>query len=304
MAQDRCYVQCLQHGSLCSGFGGFDLAAQWAGWNNVFHCEINPFAQRILKYYWPNAASYSDLFKTNFSTHAGKINVLSAGFPCQPFSTAGEQRGEADERFIFPECIRALREIKPEWFVAENVYGLATAKFRPTLEKIYSCLESEGYEVLPPIIIPASAVDAPHERYRIWIVAHTNSYDAGRPGPGEIGRKAGTLQEKQKERERLWSEFKRISEERAIANATSCGRLQSSSKFGSEQFTQGIPDWRRFPTQSPVCGRNDGFPGQLDGVTIPNWRRESIKGFGNAIVPQEAFEIFKVIATMSGRHCT
>lgn len=114
----------MRHGSLFSGIGGFDLAAEWMGWENVFHCEWNPFGQRVLKYYWPKAISYHDITKTDFTIHRGDIDILTGGFPCQPYSTAGKRLGKEDERHLWPEMLRAIREIQPRYVVGENVSGL------------------------------------------------------------------------------------------------------------------------------------------------------------------------------------
>jgi len=114
----------MKHGSLFSGIGGFDLAAEWAGWENVFHCEWNPFGQRVLKHHFPKSISYNDITKTDFTIHKGNIDVLSGGFPCQPYSTAGLRKGKEDERHLWPQMLRAIREIEPSWVVGENVRGL------------------------------------------------------------------------------------------------------------------------------------------------------------------------------------
>lgn len=114
----------LSHGSLFSGIGGFDLAAEWMGWENKFHCEIEEFPKRVLKYYWPNAKSYDDITKTDFTIWRGKIDILTGGFPCQPYSVAGKRLGKEDDRHLWPEMLRAIREIQPSWVVGENVSGL------------------------------------------------------------------------------------------------------------------------------------------------------------------------------------
>ncbi len=101
----------MTHGSLFSGIGGFDLAAEWMGWENVFHCEWNPFGQKVLKHYWPNAISYEDITKTDFTVHRGKIDIITGGFPCQPYSSAGKRKGKDDERHLWPSMLRAIREI-------------------------------------------------------------------------------------------------------------------------------------------------------------------------------------------------
>ena len=115
----------MTHGSLFSGIGGFDLAAHWMGWDNIFHCEWNPFGQKVLKHHFPNSISYNDITKTDFSIHRGNIDILTGGFPCQPYSSAGKQLGKADERHLFPEMLRAIKEVKPRYIVGENVRGLA-----------------------------------------------------------------------------------------------------------------------------------------------------------------------------------
>lgn len=164
----------MNHGSLFSGIGGFDLAAEWMGWNNVFHCENNPFGQKILNHYWPNSISYEDIKKTDFSIHRGTIDVLTGGFPCQPYSVAGLRKGKDDERHLWPEMLRAIREIKPRWIVGENVLGLASWNGGLVFEEVQTDLEAEGYEV-QPYVLPAASVEAPHKRDRIWFVAYSSS---------------------------------------------------------------------------------------------------------------------------------
>jgi DNA-cytosine methyltransferase len=118
--------QNMTHGSLFSGIGGFDLAAEWMGWDNIFHCEWNPFGQKVLKHHFPNSISYNDITKTDFSIHANKIDILTGGFPCQPYSSAGKRLGKADERHLFPEMLRCIKEVKPRYIVGENVRGLVS----------------------------------------------------------------------------------------------------------------------------------------------------------------------------------
>lgn len=142
------------HGSLFSGIGGFDLAAEWAGWENIFHCEINPFGQKVLSYYWPNSIKYHDITKTDFTIHRGTIDVLTGGFPCQPYSQAGKRLGKEDERHLWPEMLRAIREIQPRWVVGENVRGLITWNGGMVFDEVQADLEAEGYEVLP-FLLPA-----------------------------------------------------------------------------------------------------------------------------------------------------
>ena len=116
----------MRHGSLFSGIGGFDLAAEWMGWDNVFHCEWMPFPRKILSHYWPEAISYHDITTTDFRQHAEQIDILTGGFSCQPYSAAGKRKGKDDDRHLWPHMLRCIREVKPRWVVGENVFGLAT----------------------------------------------------------------------------------------------------------------------------------------------------------------------------------
>ena len=161
----------MNHGSLFSGIGGFDLAAEWMGWNNLFHCEWNPFGQKVLKHYWPEAESFNDITKTDFTQYANRISILTGGFPCQPYSSAGKRKGKDDERHLWPEMLRAIREIQPRWVVGENVLGLVNWSGGLVFHEMQADLEAEGYEV-QPFLLPAAAVGAPHRRDRIWFIAH------------------------------------------------------------------------------------------------------------------------------------
>lgn len=294
----------ISHGSLFSGIGGFDLAAEWIGWKNVFHCEINEFCAKILNYHFPNAEHYADITKTDFTKWRGKIDVLSGGFPCQPFSVAGNRKGTDDNRYLWPEMLRAIQEIRPTWIVGENVAGILSMvqpgkevemgrqesifgednrkrvllRQEYIIETICKDIEREGYSV-QPIIIPACAVGAPHRRDRVWFIADRT--DAGVKSMHQWENSINPIE--------------------PIANTESsglsaCVNGQREKQSWRRNERTCIPsDWRDFPTQSPVCGRNDGFPDKLDGITLPKWREESIKAYGNAIVPQVAYEIFKAI---------
>jgi len=165
----------MRHGSLFSGIGGFDLASEWMGWENVFHCEWNPFGQKVLNYYFPNAITYHDITKTDFTIHRGRIDIITGGFPCQPYSTAGKRLGKEDDRHLFPEMLRAIREIQPTWIVGENVRGLVNWNGGLVFDEVQSDLEAEGYEVTP-FLLPAASVNAPHRRDRIWFIAYNASY--------------------------------------------------------------------------------------------------------------------------------
>ena len=155
---------------LFSGIGGFSLAAEWTGSiRTVAFCEIEPFCQKVLRKHWPDVPISSDI-KELRGEDIGTVDILTGGFPCQPFSCAGKQRGKEDDRYLWPEMFRVIQETKPTWVIGENVAGLINL----ALEDCFLDLEAEGYEV-QPLIIPACAVNAPHRRDRVWIVGYSES---------------------------------------------------------------------------------------------------------------------------------
>jgi len=365
----------MTHGSLFSGIGGFDLAADWMGWDNIFHCEWNPFGQKVLKHHFPNSISYNDITKTDFSIHAGQIDILTGGFPCQPYSSAGKRLGKADERHLFPEMLRAIKEVKPRYIVGENVRGLVSWGGGMVFNEVCDDLEREGYEV-QSFLIPAASVGAPHQRQRIWFVAHSN--DKGRfsefskvqkengeisqrnndaessnasdaiitntngIGRGKVDRitirKSNVIdkiseewnatnsqcigldipketrnlhistREAQAKRSEFTKSFKANGGDGDVANSESKGLFglhktgfenninrENTKIWGGTSRHNKENNFIHFPTKPPICGGDDGIPRELDSITFPKWRRESIKGYGNAIVPQVAHEIFKAI---------
>jgi len=282
----------MTHGSLFSGIGGFDLAAEWMGWENKFHCEWNEFGQKILNHYWPNAETFTDITKTDFTKYANQIDILTGGFPCQPYSSAGKRKGKEDERHLWPEMLRAIREISPRFVVGENVRGLTNWNGGLVFEEVCAELESYGYQVAP-IIIPACALNAPHKRERIWFVAYADGAEQ-RNNSRANNTKA----------EKVWRKNKSNVSRELSSNGTIIQpkgeRLQESSEVRELEglrfeFTGKRNNWNDFPTQSSICGGDDGIPCELDGITFSKWRNESIKAYGNAIVPQVAYQIFKAI---------
>ena len=183
----------MTHGSLFSGIGGFDLAAEWMGWENLFHCEWNPFGQKVLHHYWPNAQQFTDITKTDFKPYANRIDILTGGFPCQPYSTAGKRLGKADERHLWPHMLRAIEEIQPRWVVGENVLGLVNWSGGLVFHEVQADLEAAGYEVWP-YVLPAASVNAPHRRDRVWFVAYATGNGRGWAGQGIEAKKG--LQQK------------------------------------------------------------------------------------------------------------
>ena len=371
----------MNHGSLFSGIGGFDLAAEWMGWTNVFHCEWEEFPRKVLNYHFPKSISYGDITKTDFTIHRGHIDVLTGGFPCQPYSSAGKRLGKEDDRHLWPEMLRAIEEIQPRWVVGENVLGLVNWNGGLVFEEVQADLEAKGYEV-QPFILPAVGVNAPHRRNRVWFVAQNalcgrqlqreskqertkdgQQRHVGTRGSNGICGKEGSVatnSDNARSRNALrtkqeWEEDDKgqerqpqpkLREDGINANATNseCEGLERSNQAGRESIvnrektkvrrdvaghskedangnatntskerhecstTIGELGWERpnrlceqreywhtFPTQSPVCGGDDGIPRDLDSITFPKWRRESIKAYGNAIVPQVVYPIFKAI---------
>jgi DNA (cytosine-5)-methyltransferase 1 len=208
----------MRHGSLFSGIGGFDLASEWMGWENVFHCEWNEFGQKVLNYYWPKAISYHDITKTDFSIHRGTIDIITGGFPCQPYSMAGKRKGKEDERHLWPEMLRAIREIQPTWVVGENVLGLVNWDGGLVFHEVQADLETQGYEV-QPYVLPAASVNAPHRRDRVWFVAYSKSC--------ADSRKSRKLSNEAKEENGGWIEPGTSSEQQVQLPT------ESSSLFGS-----------------------------------------------------------------------
>ncbi len=273
----------MRHGSLFSGIGGFDLAAEWMGWENVFHCEWNEFGKKVLKYYWPNAESFTDITKTDFTKYANQIDILTGGFPCQPYSQAGKRLGKEDDRHLWPQMRRAIREVKPSWVVGENVFGLVNWNGGLVFHEVQTDLEAEGYEVWP-FLLPAVSVNAPHRRDRVWFVAHSkNNGWNGRECKQREGTEINQRQfcEHQAEGwDKIRSKSKRHSKASDVTNSNSNGHKSR---------------WQNFPTVSPICNGDDGLSNRLDNITFPKWRNESIKAGGNAIVPQVVYQIFKAI---------
>ena len=163
----------LRHVDLCSGIGGFALGFEWAGLSSpVMFCDIEPWSRKILAQHWPDVPIAEDV--KELANDARRLvpdcDILTAGYPCQPFSVAGKQKGTADDRHIWPYIRRIIAQKRPTWCVFENVYGHVALG----LDQVLADLEAEGY-ASRTFIVPACGVDAPHRRDRLWIVAHTDS---------------------------------------------------------------------------------------------------------------------------------
>lgn len=159
------------HLGLFEGIGGFSLAARWMGWHTKAWCEWNEFGQKVLRHHFPEAIGHGDITKTDFTPYANTIDILTGGDPCQPHSLAGKRKGKEDERYLWPEYKRCIKEVRPRWVVNENVPGSIS---NGVLDEKISDLEAVGYTWWPPFVIPASSVGANHARERVWLVAYTN----------------------------------------------------------------------------------------------------------------------------------
>jgi DNA (cytosine-5)-methyltransferase 1 len=324
----------MRHGSLFSGIGGFDLAAQWMGWENVFQVEIDPFCQKVLEKNFPTVKRHGDIKQFNGTKYRGAVDILTGGFPCQPFSSAGKRKGTDDNRYLWPEMLRVIREVQPAYVVGEKVGGLVNWSGGLVFDQVQADLENEGFET-QAFILPACAINAPHRRDRIWFVAYSSS-NYNQRNSGEF---QSQDEQQAQERQEGWisqssSASYRIRQQRTNSNSISNGRKQSEvfKKIYDRGVQEGMekghePDpsndngnvthsnvcrlerrqntpkgeqsthrdaWSKFPTQSPVCGGDDGVPSELD-IIKTKYREHRIKGLGNAVVPQVVFEIFKAI---------
>jgi DNA (cytosine-5)-methyltransferase 1 len=340
----------MTHGSFFSGIGGFDLAAEWVGWENKFHCEIEPFCQKVLNHYWPDAELFENIKTANFEKYRNKVRVISGGFPCQPYSIAGKRLGKEDDRHLWPFMLEGIRQINPDYVVGENVFGLTSWNEGLVLEEVCLDLENEGYQV-QPIIIPAAGVGAPHKRDRIWIVASKNTnkngwgsfkrkiqssfgeqwdlstgdYEWLSTDDEEVGVTTNTNNTGDRTSERgiiangsqdsaQWGnsqlESSGYGDKRDVTNSDG-ERFQRGEIIGStgeigqreKQFTSRLlrTNWEEFPTQPPICTGDDGLPTELDGIAVSKWKKQTIMASGNAIVPNIAYSIFKVIQEMDNQ---
>lgn len=306
------------------GIGGFDKAAKEMGWTTELICEWNKYGQTIAEEHYKEATIYGDIRTTDFSKWRGKIDILCGGFPCQPFSTAGLQLGTEDERHLWPAMCRGIREIQPTWVVGENVRGLVSWNGGLVFEQVQADLEAEGYEVLP-FILPAAGVNAPHRRHRVFFVAHRtdtgskslqSGWKDGIHGLETTADSQMSYEQWQGLRKELYEGKARRCDSLQDAAYSNGGRSQGCSNKEKGQFSTYRDAWMQFPTQSPVCTGDDGFPTELLRQRIredslgylsekeidqilskaaTKWREETIKAAGNAVVPQVVLQIFKAI---------
>ena len=284
----------MKHGSLFSGIGGFDLAAERVGFENIFQVEIDKFCQKVLEKNFPNVKRFSDIKDFDGTEYRNRIDIISGGFPCQPFSIAGKRQGKEDNRYLWDEMLRVIGEVKPPWVVGENVANL----WNMGIENMFIDLENEGYEV-EPFIIPACAIQAPHRRDRIWIIANTDKIRGGGiQGQNQILYNGIRDSKGQIKKREVFSHDKIKHNDRTSANPHEehIKELERGDKLGYESeekaFRRSIydPDWNRHWVEvaSELCRVDDGLPKELD-------KTKRIGSLGNAIVPQIAEIIFNLI---------
>lgn len=300
----------MTHLSLFSGIGGLDLAAEMAGFTTVGQCEWADYPTKVLEKHWPDVPRWRDirtLTGESFYERTGlrTVNVISGGFPCQPFSFAGKRRGKEDDRYLWPEMLRVIQEIRPAWVVGENVAGIVSM----ALDTALSDLENLGYSC-QAFIIPACAVDAPHRRDRCAIVAYANNAEATRHGghsgkelrkPESEGLSLGSKsmadadcngrkgpEQPSEKRRNEHKKLPLIAEGFDVYNANS-QRLQnhgSESGIVQIQSENGIELGGWWPAEPNVGRVANGVPNRVD----------RLKCLGNAVVPQQFFPIFEAIA--------
>lgn len=291
----------MTHLDLFSGIGGFKLAAQWAGYETVGFSEICPYASKILKQHWPHIKNYGDV-KNIKGSEIGEIDLITGGFPCQPFSVAGKKLGDSDARHLWPELARILSELRPRFALFENVPGLLSISGGRVFNGILSDLSSIGYDCIWNLV-PACAVGANHQRDRIWIVAVSSGKRCDNRGNHREARSVlhhekRNASESESEWEGRERRFSEVGED--VADSTnsrlegvhpweicSTEDVRDSQCQRLERSGSGRPAWNtNWWSVEPDLGRvAHGIPNRMD----------RLKCLGNAIVPQVAYQILKAI---------
>lgn len=319
----------LTHLSLFSGIGGLDIAAEMAGFETVGQCEFADYPHKVLSKHWPDMPKWRDirtLTGEDFYAKTGlrTVDIISGGFPCQPFSVAGKRKGKEDDRYLWPEMLRVIEEIRPAWVIGENVAGIVNM----ALDTVLSDLEGRGYET-QAFVIPACATDAAHRRDRVAIVAH-----ASIEGNGGLSIQSGRSRQTD-------ADADGCGEDVADAQGIECKESISTNKTGTTRLANGgdvccaaisgfqngangkmgeqgeKPQHERSDRRSAqprLGGVADGIPAWVDGywvnepdiprvaTGVPN-RVERLKGLGNAVYWRQFYPIFKAIAMIEQGYC-
>lgn len=276
---------------LFSGIGGFSLGLERAGMKTAAFCEMDPFCQEVLAKHWPDIPIFDDVRGLDGKQFKGTVELICGGYPCQPFSLAGRRTGAKDDRHVWPEMFRLIQEIRPAWVLAENVAGHISLG----LDSVLSDLENEGYTT-ETFLIPACAVDAKHQRNRLWIVAHASgerrqqkpqspygheSQNEGRsaqemhkPSSDGKGHRNGILANASRRRcsrkeERKIQQSRRT---KAFGPGETISDAPNAGLESLREWTKSPPNW---PVESGVCRVADGVPRRVD----------RLRSLGNAVVP-------------------
>ena len=310
----------MNHLDLFSGIGGFSLALEKVGFKTIAFCERDEYCRLLLQKHWKGVKIYNDIKKLEGKDIEEKVDILTGGFPCQPYSVAGKQKGTDDDRYLWPEMFRIIKEVKPTFIIAENVRGLINIQDGMVFETVCSDLESEGFEI-QPFIIPAAGVGAPHKRERVWIVGYSkhngsltskikrgyNKADAGTEerqnetfeSKRTSGSRDNEIMEDTRRTLRQGSEFRKENEDEGREENANQSKRSSSTSEHHVAYSEGVhvqrqqsrsrqeqswgESWWEF---EPDVGRvANGVPGRI----------HRLKGLGNSIVPQIAEEIGRAI---------
>lgn len=264
---------------LFSGIGGFSLGLERAGMETVAFCEIDKFCQKVLRKHWPDVPIYDDVRTLDYD---GTVDVICGGFPCQPFSVAGNRKGKEDDRHLWPVMFTLVKKYKPSWVIGENVAGLINMG----LDDVLADLESEGYSTRT-FIIPACAANAPHRRDRLWIVANNDSFGRNDGFNNRQGRQSEVYEKRKTQEDNKTGKGWQYESGATSTNASNADDKRFKGGFSEEiqrksresrEFEGSYKGWREgWPISSPrVCGVDDG---------IPN-RTHRLRSLGNAVVPQ------------------
>lgn len=283
--------------SLFSGIGLHDLGLERAGMRTVAFCENDPWCREVLKKHWPEVPCFDDVrtLSADALRSAGveRVDLITGGFPCQPHSVAGSRKGVEDERWLWPDYARLIRELRPSWVLAENVPGIRTT----AIDLVLADLEAAGYACWP-LVVGADDVGAPHRRKRVWIVAYRNGaghegersgglldgertprgYDADRRGERAVGDNVSNPEGERRQEQ---------GDGRVAGSRAGCDGTRWPARPGEPRYDWEAPRL----TQSRVGGAAHGYARRVDSLM----RRSRLKGLGNANPPQVVEAIGRVL---------